>query len=543
MVNPSEGFGDPGGDEYRSWATSGEILFRSGFYGSDRGDVWPGIFQAFGDLLDGGAGRAVLSKRKHDRVEKEIDLVKDCVKRIHDYRMRVLTSRLRKTEEVIERALASIDLNEERLREKHYDRAQAMDNDLLTHCAHFAASIEKQCLMLNKQLALEHHRNQIKIANMKKTLELEQFALHLAHETNDQVTLKRLNETNPQFIRCKRACQENVKAEFFGTTSNYSGISVMEVFKIENRPMLKQFQKMAAKLKPGSVKGLFCTIPEESLERVVIQGMRGEKDICKEEDSHDSQGKTVLTGKNLFSQVQYCPFPNDQVSSRFAEERFNRAKDAPFPATFSRYSTLEANRHLMESKQSDQEETTEPVRTLALSRVIIGECFCTSNQYEGFPNIPTSGSSTNKFDSMFSSGQDEYLMLNPNYVLPEFLIRYKFRSRFMTDAPAESTGPATDTRAIEPDFSAPVISTDDLQLLAETTHNTGTFGVIPAGLPGMQLSNDRCTHPSQKATLRGFVETAEVQAGKDVVQKNAEAQRQALWSKIAKLLLRAKEMS
>ena len=216
----------------------------------------------------------------------------------------------------------------------------------------------------------------------------------LLTKTNDQVNLKRLKKDNPQYLRCRRATCENIKSDFFGTKSNYSGISVIEVFKVENRPMLRAFQKRAANLKPGSVKGLFCACPESSLEKLIVQGMhrkRKQRDKTgtkavgiyggdddnddddeeeEEEDDDDDddddfhrfqvdQGlneaaEAAKIGKALFTRSQYTP--GDQRNG-FAESKFCASKNVPFPCTFSRYSTLEKDRLFMEQETRTRTRT------------------------------------------------------------------------------------------------------------------------------------------------------------------------------------------
>ena len=74
------------------------------------------------------------------------------------------------------------------------------------------------------------------------------------------MVLTRLPPKHAQHVRCRRAATENIKADFFGSASNYSGINVQDVYKLENKPLLKRFQSAAASLEPGKVKGHFCPI-------------------------------------------------------------------------------------------------------------------------------------------------------------------------------------------------------------------------------------------------------------------------------------------
>ena len=68
--------------------------------------------------------------------------------------------------------------------------------------------------------------------------------------------------------------------------------------------------------------------------------------------------------------------------------------------------------------------TDSEIRFLALCRVMIGQIFVTSKVYQGFPDVNADA----QFDSMYSSVQEEYRLLNPAYVLPEFLVQYRSRA-------------------------------------------------------------------------------------------------------------------
>ena len=80
------------------------------------------------------------------------------------------------------------------------------------------------------------------------------FALRLHAETGGQVAFRRLPQGHPQFLRCRRAALENVKADFFVPEGRYTGITVLDVFKIDNKVMLKRFQRASASLEAGKVK-------------------------------------------------------------------------------------------------------------------------------------------------------------------------------------------------------------------------------------------------------------------------------------------------
>ena len=105
--------------------------------------------------------------------------------------------------------------------------------------------------------------------------------------------MKRLPVTHPQYLRCKRAATENIKKSYFAGTS-YKGVTVLDVYKIENRVLLGEFMAAANKVSTAhtdaehaahtdkskqasshKIKGLFCRVPRRCVERVVVYGMHG----------------------------------------------------------------------------------------------------------------------------------------------------------------------------------------------------------------------------------------------------------------------------
>lgn len=107
------------------------------------------------------------------------------------------------------------------------------------------------------------------------------FATQLESETSGQVRMWRLPASDSQHQRCVKAATENVKRGFFGSCESQQQqqqeqqLEVLDVFKIENRPLLHHFHCFTHVLPVSEVKikGLFCTVPSESIEHCVVWGM------------------------------------------------------------------------------------------------------------------------------------------------------------------------------------------------------------------------------------------------------------------------------
>lgn len=88
----------------------------------------------------------------------------------------------------------------------------------------------------------------------------------------------RLPASDSQHQRCVKAAAENVKRGFFSPSRSQQqsgAVDVMAVYKIENRALLHHFHCFTDSLPSSEVKikGLFCSLPAESIEHCVVWGM------------------------------------------------------------------------------------------------------------------------------------------------------------------------------------------------------------------------------------------------------------------------------
>lgn len=89
-----------------------------------------------------------------------------------------------------------------------------------------------------------------------------------------------------------KAASENVKRGVLDGRS----VDVMEVYKVENRALLDVFQRHATALPPSlgaKIKGLFCSVPSESVERCVVFGMHSDPGVF--DDSGNAGGLRLFS--------------------------------------------------------------------------------------------------------------------------------------------------------------------------------------------------------------------------------------------------------
>ena len=160
-----------------------------------------------------------------------------------------------------------------------------------------------------------------------------------------------------------------MKPGFFDGAPSFNGINVLDVYKVENKPLLERFQSCAAMLEPGKVKGLFTSVPAKAVERTVVLGFGPldhdapyKRPKIIDEDEDDVLNGKGTDGKSLADKAMAKLKPRKEDIFRrswfafhdkgdgYAEKIVDQASIATFPRTFSRYSTVEVDRfHIHES--------------------------------------------------------------------------------------------------------------------------------------------------------------------------------------------------
>ncbi|EQC33629.1 hypothetical protein, variant [Saprolegnia diclina VS20] len=219
---------------------------------------------------------------------------------------------------------------------------RVLDHVLMTLVLRYYATIETELRYVQQWL-----RDQVQVSDdaalaAKATLHLSTFAVYLESETGGDVTLRRLEETNAQGLRCRRAAIENVRKGWG------SEMQVQHVYKMEHLPLLARFQARA-RLGGHKIKGLFCSLPAASLPRCVALGL-----------TSDEEKNTII-------------FKDSWYSIRGQRHTYARhlATSAPtieLPKRFSRYSTL-----LEHKADAMTSSTSGELRYLALCRVVLDE--------------------------------------------------------------------------------------------------------------------------------------------------------------------------
>lgn len=292
------------------------------------------------------------------------------------------------------------------------ERQRDLEERLLQDVAAFVGTLEVERALLAHVRGQELQQCRQLEEELRWTRHLRLFGLHLEHETRGSVQLRRLAPSDPQHLRCRRAAAENVRPGFSRPEKGSSrALRVLDVYKIDNKPLAERFRRCAARDRPQKVKGLFCGVAPESLERVVVHGMSS---------APEGDLKGAFRG-SWFSIAR-------ADAAGHAAERVRSSRAPAFPKRFSRYSTPAEGAAWEEGGPGGSGEGAGEdgsgrgdgkVRFLALCRVLLDKVFtCEGNCFPpAAPDAP--------FDAMYSAALEEYALLRPEYVLPEFLVLYR----------------------------------------------------------------------------------------------------------------------
>ncbi len=384
----------------------------------------------------------------------------------------MLESQLRSAAAVTESKLLDIVMSEEK-RSAHLDSiVKQVQSRITTLSLLFYRIVQEEKRLCALRLRYENTIIDHMLENAKISQRLNLFCLHVQHETRGSIVVKKLQAAHPQYLRCQRAATENVKKDFFnGDDSRYSGVMVENVWKIENRILLDAFQSSAANSDPGKVKGLFCGVPADCLETLIVHGMKKREKAAAGKVFQDTWYEMHQKSKGGGESGILSRLPST-VGGGNAKKAVEAGTSIPFPRCFSRHSTLEEDREFVRNGggADSLDGADSGVRFLALCRVMIGKIHVTGKNTKGFPHITDSS-----YDSMYSPTQEEYKLLNDSYVLPEFLVQYRFKGKVTLEGrPRGDDG----SGVFDVDLSTPNI---EGVKFAETKRGDEGFGVGVGG--------------------------------------------------------------
>ncbi|KAF4044299.1 hypothetical protein GN244_ATG03388 [Phytophthora infestans] len=298
---------------------------------------------------------------------------------------------------------------------------QAYKQHVTSDILHLYALLEAESKYITAWNKCEEAKYNDQRALTKLLFRFNSFALQLESETSGQVRMWRLPVSDPQRKRCVKAATENIKKRFFSSPGQ--PLEVLEVYKIDNRVLLSNFQRFTDSLSKTNsdikIKGLFCNLPADSVERCVVYGMHTAKEENGEIrflDPHGAEIK-VFSRSALLHDRKDAPGTSMAFRARF---KVNNGTELQFPRRFSRYSTLEELRTTVTGTASGDQVPA--VQYLGLCRVAMSKILRVKNSADSnFPEDPSVG-------ALHFTNEEEYLVRYPDAVVPEFLIQFRIRA-------------------------------------------------------------------------------------------------------------------
>jgi hypothetical protein len=293
--------------------------------------------------------------------------------------------------------------------------------------------------------------------------ELLIFAIQLSKETKEKIELQQLSPNSAQFTRCVKAVHDNLH-NIFGFQSDSTmiptanNVRILNVFKLKNIYLAQNLQKAASRSAGAKMKGLFCCMPIQNIYRFSVFGLQEQllpspnPSSLKQREEQLQEQQHIL--QEYFSipwflsnKTPLAPIPLN-VATFFKEhgsalQTILQHQQSPLLSKpllrFSKYSTVSTLLHF-----NDQQ--LQSGLSLALCRVLIVRLKTITNKFiedidiqqaiqQGYDAIYSSlryviiySISTIYFILNYYSSSEEYALLNPQHVLPEFFIHSDFTS-------------------------------------------------------------------------------------------------------------------
>jgi len=383
----------------------------------------------------------------------------------------------------LESQIDALDCEQQRIMNELLNLQKSSDANLMQLMLQYF-NIMKDELIVAKDNLIRHALEcnlQKRQAEVLKDMKI--FAHYLYLETKGKVSIKSLDSESSQFKRCRKAVQDNVSNVLLDR--GYNDVKILHVFKLEHKILSSQLQKAAAIVDDGKVKGLFCVVPKTGLHSMSAFGLHAQA-IPTENGPTKVTKSTVDSGiPNLF-QVSWIWAELSESEELNTQDNNNKDKDDDFlnfnsltvgrGAHYAENLAREGLKAFSPSKVQEEEEvnfnsssnssssSSSPKddkarkrRTSSSSRYSFQK-FSRSSTPSGLTKLSSSdleegcfvtlcrvliskyrtitGTITDSdvmesinlgYDSIYSSSTEEYVLLKPQYVLPEFIMHLQMQ--------------------------------------------------------------------------------------------------------------------
>ena len=318
---------------------------------------------------------------------------------------------------------------------------QRTDSELMREVQRYFAVVRDELTHSRQKLNRETSdcRKQLQLAKTLRDVRI--FAHHLYHETRGKVAVTVLPPESAQFKRCKKAIKDNVSSHFM-TENGYRSVKVRSVLKLENSLISDNLQKLAYSIDNGKVKGLFCAVPRGGLHALCAYGLHAH--VLAATDQAPGLQDAAVSFKELF-QAPWFRTGVRGMSTAIDAARAGPGSDGRCTAEtmvheslphFARGASLYGSESAgmptyqfsrqctVSSISMDEKELEGEGVFVALCRVLVSKTRTINTPHPSPQEIKDS--CLNGFDAIYSTSSDEYLLLRPEFALPEFVMQIYF---------------------------------------------------------------------------------------------------------------------
>lgn len=336
----------------------------------------------------------------------------------------------RSIDEAVNVQIGLLDVESSRLLRELRRTQEVSDAHLMHQIRQYFALVKDELSAARLKLNADLTECEVQKRQAKILRDVRIFAHHLYNETRGKIHLSALPRDSAQFKRCKKAVRDNT-SKFFMTEMAFQHIKVLAVLKLEHSLISDYLQKIATNMDTGKVKGLFCIVPKGGLHAFCTFGLHTKSHLVGQSSS--AQAAQEATGRNDLFQAQWFHTRGalGRFDTRFPAEKLakeslaymNRQQSVGDEGSaklsemhFSRNCTLSFLRDL---PKRDLEEGV----FMALCRVLVSR-LRTINSLITAQDVREAQKAD--YDALYSTVNEEYVLLRPEYILPEFVMLVYF---------------------------------------------------------------------------------------------------------------------
>ena len=318
---------------------------------------------------------------------------------------------------VQQQALSKIEELTNRIKDGVQKIVKGLEVAMMKGTLQYFSLIKQEMIFTSERRKDSHESFQREVDDAKTIRDLLLFSKHVAEESRGCISLSYMEKDSTQFKRCEKAVLDNIGGGF-----DRKQLKVLHVLKLDHRILSRALQSAMDVNSDKKVKGLFAFVPKSSIYSLCTFGLRSQELPTEKPLRRYNDGDVYIN--RIFKSSWLSTEPKFPRSSSESES----GVALPRPRNYGAALGLAKSRHLTYwrfSKKSTpsryaSEEIVEGYAYLVLCRVFVVELLTINEPFSEdiIRNAIESG-----YDAIFSNLVGEYVLLEPDYVLPEFIIQ------------------------------------------------------------------------------------------------------------------------